>query len=220
MSMPEVITRYSLREQVQAVELELQLGRLSATDDLWTAYLDGATPEDAQRESREVDQLAIRLIEDLRVAEATVGRLRSMLEASPEAEFDFALERIAERYTDIYLASRERLADLLDEYSIRGVAIEACAYLESQVPKEVALVEEKRERLRAGEFQTGDMSPPARCALSGAKLGVSALLIAMTGGGAIPVLLGGAMAFFDMAESWEGGCGTVAGGIWSRLRAG
>ena len=110
------------------------------------------------------------------------------------------------------------LAELLEEYSVRGAAIEACSFLEWQFPREIDAIAEKRRRLAEGEFQPGDMSPPARCALSGAKLGLATALIVVTGGGTAPTVLGGALALTDFGENWRKGCGVLAGGVWTRLR--
>jgi hypothetical protein len=78
------------------------------------------------------------------------------------------------------------------------------------------MVEEKRQRLLAGEFQPGDMSPGAKCALSGAILGTKVLDIVMTGG-AVSSVLEGAAGLGSFALKWRGGCGVIAGHIWTRL---
>lgn len=213
-----VITRYSIGDQLTATGLRFDLDRLGAVDDVWTAYLDGAGPEDVERDRDELDHLAGRLITAIELGAESAGRLRSMLEATQEDEIDGAMQQVFDRYPDVVRDSRERLSGLLIEYSFRGAAISACGFLESQLPAELRDVEEKRQRLSAGEFQPGDLSARARCALSGAKLGVAALLVAMTGGGAAPILLGGAIAVMDLAQTWEEGCGAVASEIWDRLQ--
>jgi len=194
------------------------LDRLSAVDDLWTAYLAQATADDVASQGQELDQLASRMIDELEKARGGVERLRGMLEAISEDEFGFALSRVESEYPELYGSARESLADLLEEYSVRGAAIEACSFLESQLPKEIDAVVEKRRRLAEGEFQPGDMSPPARCALSGAKLGLATALIVVTGGGAAAILLAAALALTDFGENWRKGCGALAGGVWTRLR--
>ncbi|HEX5990165.1 MAG TPA: hypothetical protein VFY75_08140 [Solirubrobacterales bacterium] len=195
----------------------LDLDRLGRVDDLWTAYLDGAATEDLERDRDELDHLAGGLIAAIEIAAESVARLRSMLEATDEEELEFAMQQIFDRYPDVVRDSRERLADLLAEYSFRGAAIDACAFLENQLPDERRDVEKKRKKLAAGELQPGDLGARARCALSGAKLGASALVVVMTGGAAAPIVVSGAIAVMDLAQTWEEGCGALAGGIWSRL---
>jgi hypothetical protein len=218
MAGPPVLTRYSLSEKAKVMGIGLDLDHLRDIDDLWTAYLESAGPEDVEREIDELDELARNLVETMAATRDSVGTLLSILEATGEEEIDSALRQIGERYPGIEQGARERLAELLAEYSFRGVAIEASGFLVEQLPREIEAVEKKRRRLLAGEFQTGDMSPPARCARAGAKLGASVLLVVMTGGGAAPVLLGGALALIDLSENWEEGCGRIAGTIWGRLR--
>jgi hypothetical protein len=199
-------------------EVKLQLDRLSTVDDLWTAYLAQATVDDVASQGEELDRLASKMIDALDSARGGVGRLRITLEALSEDEIESALGQVEGEYPELCGRARESLAELLEDYSVRGVGIEACAYLESQLPEEIGAVVEKRRRLAGGEFQPGDMSPQGRCALSGAKLGVAAALIAVTGGGAAPILLGGALALTDFGENWKKGCGVLAGSIWTRLR--
>jgi len=187
---PDVGIRYSLAERVVLTEVRLQLDRLSSVDDLWTAYLDQASVEDVTSEAAELDRLASRMIDALESARTPVERLRATLEAMGEDEIESALSEVEREYPELYGRAYELLAELFAEYSMRGAAIEACTYLEEQLPNEIGAVEEKRQRLAAGEFQPGDMSPPGRCALSAAKLGLATALIAVTGGGAAPIVRG------------------------------
>ena len=149
-------------------------------------------------------------------ARGGVERLRGTLEVVSEDEIEFALSQVESEYPELYGSARDSLAE---EYSVRGAAIEACSFLESQLPREIDAVAEKRRRLAEGQFQPGDMSPPARCALSGAKLGLAFALIVVTGGGASPIVLGGALALTDFGENWKRGCGVLTGRVWTRLRA-
>ena len=215
---PDVGIRYSLAERVVLTEVRLQLDRLSSVDDLWTAYLDQASVEDVTSEAAELDRLASRMIDALESARTPVERLRATLEAMGEDEIESALSEVEREYPELYGRAYELLAELFAEYSMRGAAIEACTYLEEQLPNEIGAVEEKRQRLAAGEFQPGDMSPPGRCALSAAKLGLATALIAVTGGGAAPIVLGGVLALTDFGENWTKGCGALAGTVWARLR--
>jgi hypothetical protein len=215
---PAVASRYSLAEGVALTDVKLHLDRLSTVDDLWTAYLDQASVDDVTSQGEELDRLASRMLDALDSARGPVERLRATLEAIGEDEIESALSEIEREYPELYGRARESLAELLAEYSVRGAAIEACTYLEKQLPDEIGTVEEKRRRLAAGKFQPGDMSPRARCALSGAKLGLATALIAVTGGGAAPLVLGGALALTEFGENWRKGCGALASNIWTRLR--
>jgi hypothetical protein len=215
---PGVNTRYSLAEGMAITGVKEDLDRLSAVDDLWTAYLAQATVDDVTSQGPEFDQLASRMIDELEKARGGVERLRGTLEGISEDEIEFALSQVESEYPELYGSARDSLAELLEEYSVRGAAIEACSFLELQLPNEIDAVAEKRRRLADGEFQPGDMSPPARCALSGAKLGLATALIVVTGGAAAPIVLGAALGLTDFAENWKKGCGVLAGGVWTRLR--
>lgn len=212
-----VMTRYSLAERLALTAVKIDLHRLDAIDDLWTAYLDSATPGEVAGQRDELEQLAGQLIDALGSARGSVERLRTMLEGTGENEIESALQEIAQNHPEVEEAYRRDLAELLDEYSVRGVAIEACIYLEGQLPAEIAAVKEKRQRLLAGEYQPGDMSPGAKCALSAAMLGTKVLDIVMTGG-AVSSVLEGAAGLGSFALKWRGGCGVIAGRIWTRLR--
>jgi hypothetical protein len=198
-------------------EVKVQLDRLGAVDDLWTAYLAGATVDDVVSQGSELDQLASRMIDELEAARGGIERLKATLETIGEDEIESALSQVENEYPELYGSARDSLAPLLEEYSVRGAAIEACSFLESQLPREIDDIGEKRRRLVEGEFQPGDMSPRARCALSGVKLGLATALIVVTGGGAAPLALGGALALTDFGENWKRGCGVLAGGVWGRL---
>lgn len=211
-----VMTRYSLADRLALTAVKIDLHRLDAIDDLWTAFLESATPGEVAGQKDELDQLTGQLIEALGSAQGSVERLRTMLEGTGEDEIETALQQIAQSHPDVEEIYRGDLAELLAEYSVRGVAIEACLYLEGQLPAEIAAVQEKRQRLLAGEFQPGDISPGAKCALSGAILGTKVLDIVMTGG-AVSSVLEGAAGLGSFALKWRGGCGVIAGQIWTRL---
>jgi hypothetical protein len=211
-----VMTRYSLADRLALTAIKIDLHRLDAIDDLWTAYLESATPGEVASQRDELDQLSGQLIDALGSAQGSVERLRTMLEGTGEDEIESALQGVAQNHPEVEEAYRRDLVELLGEYSVRGVAIEACIYLEDQLPGEIAAVEEKRQRLLAGEFQPGDMSPGAKCALSGAMLGTKVLDIVMTGG-AVSSVLEGAAGLGSFALKWRGGCGVIAGRIWTRL---
>ena len=53
-----VMTRYSLAERLALTAVKIDLHRLDAIDDLWTAYLDSATPGEVAGQRDELDQLA------------------------------------------------------------------------------------------------------------------------------------------------------------------
>lgn len=211
------MTRYSLADQWALIAVKIDLHRLDAIDDLWTAFLESATPGEVAGQGDELNQLAGQLIEALGSAQGSVERLRTMLEGTGEDEIQAALQEIAQSHPELEEIYRGDLAELLAEYSVRGVAIEACIYMEAQLPAEIAMVEEKRQRLLAGEFQPGDISPGAKCALSGAILGTKVLDIVMTGG-AVSSVLEGAIGLGRFALKWRGGCGVIAGQIWTRLQ--
>ena len=71
---------------------------------------------------------------------------------------------------------------MLDEYSMRGLVIDACHYLTTQLPEEAAELARKRARIEAHEFQAGDFPRPVKIALRIAATGVIVADIAMTGG--------------------------------------
>ena len=103
-----VLTRYSLREKVEVARVRLSLDRLGTIDDIWTAYLEGARPEDVEEEIAELDELAVQLVKSMEVGRRAVARLLALLEATHEDEVDFALQRIAGRFPDVDRDVRER----------------------------------------------------------------------------------------------------------------
>jgi hypothetical protein len=115
-----VMTRYSLADQLALTAIKIDLHRLDAIDDLWTAYLESATPGEVAAQRDELDQLAGKLIEDLGSGRVAVERLRTMLEATGEDEIESALQEIAQHHPEVEEAYRRDLAELLGEYSVRG----------------------------------------------------------------------------------------------------
>ncbi len=208
---------FDLSAGLALTEIKINLGRLDAVDDLWTAYLDGATAENVEHQKEQLDELAGRLIEALDSARGSVARLHEMLRAAGEEEIELALQEIARGYPKLDVHYRQDLADLLDKYTVHEFVLEACSYLEDQLPQEIESVEKKRQRLREGEFQPGDIGPGAKCALKCAILAAKLLDIPTTGGAATMVLEG-AMALGSFAAKWRGSCQEIGGRVWRRLR--
>lgn len=214
----EARVRYGLSDRVALTRARTNLAALDELDSLWTSYVEDAEPDDFHAERQTLIELADSLAEVLAAAPADVARIRSAVEATRESEIDAALDAIGDRYPEARSAIEAALADVLSEYSLRGLVIEACQYLEEELPIELRGLIAQRARLQADERPRGDISKSAKCALAVALMGAGLVDVAIAGGATTLVVYGAAKEVAGFALGWGADCRSVAKSIWSRFR--
>jgi hypothetical protein len=210
--------RYGLGDRVELARIAVQLAQLDELDDIWTAYLDEADPSDIEHDRDELVALANALHESILAATGGMARLVAILESLSEDAIDDAFGAIRDRHPDLMNDFDNRLAEVLAEYSYRGMLIDACQLLRDELPEEAADVVEKRSQFMQGGTPLGDLKPWRKCALNVAVVGLGIAGIVMTGGAASGLIVSSASQIVSFGVTWEDGCSHVASRIWRRLR--
>jgi hypothetical protein len=110
--------------------------------------------------------------------------------------------------------------EALPDYSFRGAAISACAYIVEQASSERNNIQIKLSEVEAGELPLGDFRLPLRCAVvllvaAGAIVGIVAGAGAVVAGGAAGTAL---TLTYVSAGGWTVSSVVAAGVAWSKER--
>lgn len=195
--------------------------RLLTIDDFWTAQLEDVADrgEVSEEDLAVLRDAAFHLNQGLAEVQPLADEIRMMLDGDlAEAHVDEALDRIAEFSSQSEMSAQWREA--LPDYSFRGAAITACAYIVEQAPRETSEIQMKLSQLEAGELPPGDFRLPLRCSLvlliaAGAVVGIVAGAGAVVAGGAV----GAALTFtYVSAGGWTVSTVVAAGVAWSKER--
>ena len=212
-----VRVRYGLAERIELARIAVQLAQLDELDNVWTAYLDEADPADIERDRDELVALAGSLGDAIVATTAGMTRLVAILESFSDEAVDDAFAAIRSRNPQVVGDFDFRLAEVLAEYSYRGMLIEACQLLRDELPEEATDVAEKGAVFLQGGTALGDLQPWRKCALNVAVVGLGIAGIVMTGGAASGIVVSSASQIVSLGVTWEDGCSHVARRIWRRL---
>jgi hypothetical protein len=214
--MEGVALAFGLSDRIELARARVQLETLDVLDDVWTGYLEMADQDMVDRDRAELLALADAVQGSIPGAQSGVARLSRTLEAFSEQDVDRAIGEIEERFPEVVASLRLELADVLEEYSFRGLLIDACLFLLEQLPEEEATIRAKRDRIEQGEFVPGDVSRGAKCAMGVAFLGFGVADIVMTGG-VLSIVVGGGAHAGAFVLGWQD-CRNTVSTIWRRLR--
>jgi hypothetical protein len=180
-SEPPVDANAPLAAQRMAIGLAVDVQRLNALDDVWTAYLD-AEPEPVEVER---DLPALRgLVEDIcglidGVARGC-GELRGTIR-EVDADLDEELRRV--------LAQEpvgEGLLATLPDAPFAEQVVEACSIVEAEAGTEIDAFQRKLHQLAESGFAPGDMGGRLKCAILLVGAGASLVGLILTPAGVIP----------------------------------
>ena len=153
--------------------------RITALDEISTAYLDRADREAVQRDQAELSGL----VEEMRAVLLQLGAQAAVVGDALGGLNDEAVETILERI----LADREDaaelqsvLADELDGYPLREALIGACHYVHRQAESEAGDLSQKLERILEGEVEPGDISFDHDCALRLFRIAAAIVVVSLT----------------------------------------
>jgi hypothetical protein len=213
----EMTVGYSLEQRAAIVRCRSQLQTLNSVDDLWTDYLRTADQDDVRAQREAVLGLTDSLLATLDDTATSLETLTGVLEATDAAEIDQAFDLIGQQHPQIVTNFDATFVEVLDEYDHRGMLIDACAYLREELPQERSLIEEKRARIAADEFEPGDMRPATKCAASVVLVATGVALVVMTTGAAA-LAVGAGHEVAGAVFAFDNGCAGYVKKIWSRLR--
>ena len=201
------------RDDIEAV---MGTQRLLVLDDVWTSYLDHASPDDVRRDlpdlKRLVKEMQKGLTEIRRRLPAAIDRLAQLSDEDIEQALTRLLDADAANATDL----RASFAEDVGEEGLRRTLVAACVYVDLEAEEEIEYLGAKLDRLRKGKFEPGDMRPGTRCAveLVGVALGAVGCAAGLLGcvSAVGPIVTG-------LVLSWkESGCRNIAKRMFSRLK--
>lgn len=184
----------SLNGRVVAVQALLTARGLLLYDDLWTdssrAFVGTGQPVPEAEPGGLLSNVVGQMRDALHDIEGQAYPVRMMLDELSNDLVDEGLGAICSEHPFGEQLLADRLKDNLDDYDLRGAAIEACDYVREEAAIERGLLTDKLNVIASGEATTGDLRPPFRCALSLLMMGSGVLLVVASGGGLMPVAAG------------------------------
>jgi hypothetical protein len=114
------------REGVEAV---LSVTRLLMLDDLWTAYLDHADPDDIARDLSDLEALVADMSRGLAAASDHVKVADEQLENTNDEEVTRAVDRLLQDQADDWTELRDRFMQDLAQLGVRRSLMVACKYV-------------------------------------------------------------------------------------------
>jgi hypothetical protein len=207
--MPAELSR--TRESLEAM---LNINRLLALDDLWTAYLDHADPPDIDRDLPGLESIVGEMSERITVARRDLVTADEQLQGASDRDVARALEALLPA-TPEDAAFRAHFSQSLSELGPRRSLMFACRYFDLGADDEIRELNAKLGRLRSGGFERGDMDHKMKCALDlgGVAVGVGSCVLAFPVG-----CLAIAGAVLLVARGWDDGCGPTLWEFVDRVR--
>ena len=217
------VAKYGLGFQLTGVRATLAAERSLLLDDLWTAYLLDADPDDERALQSDmpylrslVDQL-LTALEDLSIEARELGNVVREIDESDFEEAFGALVRAQPVGED---RLREGLASILSDDLLQTAVIAACEYVSAKVDVERDELRKKIELIASGGFTAGDLSAPFKCAgvvvgiggaitvVAASAAGGAGAAVLVGAGGKLGVVVGGGITI------WEKTCGAT----WVQLK--
>jgi hypothetical protein len=212
-----VVVRVGVGDRLRLARASVALVALDEVDDVWTSYLDAATRADVDAERADVIELGRSLQTAIADARDGLTTIVEVLESTPETSIDAAVAAMRAQSARAMGLFDEAFAPVLDEYSVRGLLIDACLFLREQLPSDAADVASKVGSIEAGTFTEGDLPLGTKCAIQVAILAAAVADLAISGGTATHLALSASSNAGALALSWDD-CKTSIGSIWRRLR--
>jgi hypothetical protein len=215
--MAAVTAIHGLSGRLTALRHISQSDRLLALDEIWSSHLSTADDRDAAALERDLPilrELAPEIGALTQQVAKSAGELRNLLSDLDPAVMEEAFDQIAAQHP-LGEELRAPLAEVLEDYDLRGAAITACDDIVSQAVEEGKHLEEDIVKLEQGQLPPGSLSSRFRCALYLAGLGAGIALAVLSP----PVLamLAATQTVSGGILGWETGqCGQA----WAAITAG
>lgn len=194
----------TLANRALAIELMIEAERLNALDDLWTRYL-ADTDDVAELQSNlpVLESLVGNMVGLLSNVSAKSRELSLLVQEFP-SDLDAELDQLFEQHP-----AREQLMAARPDGPFAQAIIDACAVIEAECPREMALLAAKLEKIAAGEFESGDLRRFFKCALVIVVAGAALMSVVSSSGLIVlpaAVLAGSGAAGFAAGAivSWNG----------------
>jgi hypothetical protein len=205
---------FGLGDRLALARASLALITLDQLDDVWTSYLGAATATEVEAERSAVVDLGRSIAAAMPAARYGAETVLNVLQATSDDAVEKAVEAIGAQAPSVVEAFRLAFADVLEEYSVRGLIIEACLYLRDQLPSDFSDLSAKVSRIEAGGFVEGDLPQATKCALAVVIAGVGIADLVVTGGAVTHIALSTVGKLGALALA----CASTASSIWGRLR--